>query len=72
MLLEKPPFTTQFIEERSDLDRSTLYSFDGPFQLVQGDIAYISLLAKSAIDPKFCPLLVDLFTLKNIYLSNEN
>ena len=53
-LLEKPPLTTQFIEKRSDIDRSTLYSFDGPFQLLQADIAYISFLAKSAFDPKLC------------------
>ena len=61
---EKPPLTTQFIEKRSDIDRSTLYSFDGPFQLLQADIAYISFLAKSAVDPIFCLLFVDLFTSK--------
>ena len=54
----------QFIEKRSHIDRSTLYSFDGPFQLLQADIAYVSFLAKSAIDPKFCLLFVDLFTSK--------
>ena len=61
-LLEKPPLTMQFIEKRSDIDCSTLYSFDGPFQLLQADIAYISFLAKSAVDPKFYLLFVDLFT----------
>ena len=65
MLLEKPPLTTQFIEKRSDIDCSILYCFDGPFQLLQADIiAYISFLAKSAVDPKFCLLFVDLFTSK--------
>ena len=64
LLLEKPPLITQFIGKRSDIDRSTLYSFDGPFQLLQADIAYISFLAKSAVDPKFCLLFVDLFTSK--------
>ena len=63
-LLEKPPLTMQFIEKRSDIDRSTLYSFDGPFQLLQADITYIIFLAKSAVDPKFCLLFVDLFTSK--------
>ena len=53
-LLEKPPLKMQFIEKRSDIDRSTLYSFDGSFQLLQADIAYIS----------FCLLFVDLFTSK--------
>ena len=64
LLLEKPPLTTQFIEKRSDIDRSTLYSFDGPFQLLQADIAYMSFLVKSAVGPKFCLLFVDLFTSK--------
>ena len=63
-LLEKPPLTMQFIEKRSDVDHSTLDSFDGPFQLLQADIAYISFLAKSAVDPKFCLIFVDLFTSK--------
>ena len=53
-LLEKPPLKMQFIEKRSDIDRSSLYSFDGSFQLLQADIAYIS----------FCLLFVDLFTSK--------
>ena len=63
-LLEKPPLTTQFIEKRNDIDRSTLYSFNGPFQLLQGDIAYISFLVKSAVDPKFFLFFVNLFTSK--------
>ena len=63
-LLEKPPLTMKFIEKRSDIDCSTLYSFDGPFQLLQADITYINFLAKSAVDPKFCLLFVDLFTSK--------
>ena len=64
LLLEKPPLTAQFIEKRSDIDRSTLYSFDGPFQLLQAHIAHIRFLVKSAVDPKFCLLFVDLFTSK--------
>ena len=63
-LLEKSPLTTQFIEKRSDIDCLTLYSFDGSFQLLQADIAYISFLAKSSVNPKFCLLFVDLFTSK--------
>ena len=63
-LLEKSPLTTQFIEKRSDIDCSTLCSFDSPFQLLQADIVYISFLAKSAVDPKFRLLFVDLFSWK--------
>ena len=63
-LLEKLPLTMKFIEKRSDIDCSTLYSFDGPFQLLQADIAYISFLAISAVELNFCLLFVDLFTSK--------
>ena len=48
--LQKAPLTTPFVEEKSDLDRTTLYSFKGPFELFHGDIADIRFLAKSAID----------------------
>lgn len=53
VLSEAPPPTTQFVEKTEDIDRSTLYSFDGPFQLLQADVAYTSFLATSAGDPKF-------------------
>ena len=46
------------------MDRSTLFSISKPFELVHGDIADIRFLAKSAVDPKYCLLLVDLFTSK--------
>ena len=42
----------------------TLYSFNGLFQALQTDIACISFLAKSAVDPKFCLFFVDVFTSK--------
>ena len=42
----------------------TLHSFKRPFEALQVDIAYISLSARSAVDPKFCLLFVDLFTSK--------
>ena len=63
-LLENPPLTTQFIEKKKWYWSSTLYSSDGPFQLLQADIVYISFLAKSTVDTKFCLLFVDLFTSK--------
>ena len=72
LLLEKPSFTMQVIEKKNDTDRSTLYSFDSPFQLIQAEIAYISFLTNSAVDPKFCLLFVNLIYIRNMYLSNEN
>ena len=44
------------------MNRSTLYSFKGPFEVLQADIADIRFLGKLVVDPKFCLLFVDLFT----------
>ena len=52
---------------KSNVDHSTLYSISKPFELLHADIADIRFLAKSAVDPKYCLLLVDLFASK-IYL----
>ena len=38
------------------------YNFKGPFELLHADIADLRFLAKSAADPKYCLLVVDLFT----------
>ena len=58
------PLVTPFFNQKSNVDRSTLYSITKPFDLVHGDIADTRFLAKSAVDPKYCLLLVDLFTSK--------
>ena len=58
------PLVTPFFNQKSDVDHSTLYSISKPFDLVHGDIADTRFLAKSAVDPKYCLLLVDLFTSK--------
>ena len=56
------PLTTPFILRKGNVDRSTLYSFKGPFEALQADIADIWFLAKSAVSPHYCLLFVDLFT----------
>ena len=58
------PFYTPFTPQRKDIDRSTLFSLNGPIQFVHADIAYLRFLAKSAVDPKFALVCVDLFTSK--------
>ena len=58
------PIKTTFVEKKDDIDRSTLYSFDGPFQLLHADVGNLEFLGKSATDPKYCLLFVDLFTSK--------
>ena len=39
-----------------------MYSFSGPFEMLQADIADIRFLGKSAADPKYCLLFLDLLT----------
>ena len=58
------PFYTPFTPQKKNIDRSTLYSVNGPLQFFHADIAYLKFLAKSAIDPKYALLCVDLFTSK--------
>ena len=71
---EKPkgkiPFYTPFVEQRKDIDRlSASYSIKAPFEFVQADVADIRFFSKSAVDPKCCLLVVDLFTSKTyVYL----
>ena len=71
---EKPkakiPFYTPFVEQRKDIDRSSaLYSIKASFELVHADVADIRFFSKSAVDPKYCLLAVDLFTSKTyVYL----
>ena len=58
------PTFVPFIENKKDIDNSALYSFNGPFQLLHADIADIRFFSKSAVDPHYCLLFVDLFTQK--------
>ena len=59
------PFYTPFIEQRKDIDRSSaLYTVNGPLQFFHADLAYLRFFAKSAVDPKYALLCVDLFTSK--------
>ena len=40
------------------------YSFDGPFQILHADVGNLEILGKTATNPKYCLLFVDLFTSK--------
>ena len=53
-----------FVNKRNNIDHSTLYSTSKPFELLHADITDLRFLAKSAADPKYCLLIVDLFTSK--------
>ena len=54
---------TNYIEKR-EIDHSTLYSFDGPFQLFHADVGNLEFLGKNATFPQYVLILVDLFSSK--------
>ena len=58
------PLLPPFVNKRSNIDRSTLYSISKPFESINADITDLRFLAKSAVDPKYCLLVVDLFSSK--------
>ena len=58
------PLVTPFVNKKCNVDHLTLYSIGKPFELLHADIADTTFLTKSAVDPKYCLLLVDLFTSK--------
>ena len=64
ILPEKVPLNAPFVEKKKKKNiGTTLYSFSRPLEALQADIAYISLLARSAVNQEFC-LFLDLFTSK--------
>ena len=64
----KTPIRLDYVEKR-EIDRSILYSFNGPFQFMHCDIANLEFLGKSATAPKYALLKVDLFSSKSLCLS---
>ena len=50
--------------EKREIDRSNLYSFNGPFQLLHADIGNLESVRKNATVPKYALLLVDLYSSK--------
>ena len=58
------PLITPFVNKRNNIDHSTLYIISKLFEVLHADIADLRFLARSAVDPKHCLLIVDLFTSK--------
>ena len=54
---------TDYVEKR-EIDHSTLYSFDAPFQLFHADVGNLEFLGKNATFPRYILVLVDLFSSK--------
>ena len=65
------PLITPFVNKRSNIDHLTFDSISKPFELLHADIADLRFLSKSAVDPKYCLLIVDLFTSRYLCLPNE-
>ena len=45
------PIKSTFVEKKDDIDRSTLNSSDGPFQLLHVNVGNLEFLGKSATNP---------------------
>ena len=58
------PLKPFLYRKKCDIDCSILYSLKGPFDLPHADTADLRFLAKSAVDPKYFLLVVNLFTSK--------
>ena len=59
----KAPTKTDYVEKREN-DRSTFYSFDGPFQLLHADVGTLKFLGKNTTFPQYVLVIVDLFSSK--------
>ena len=59
----KVPTRADFVEKR-EIDRSTLYNFNGPFQLLHADIGNLERLGKNATFPQYVLVTVDLYSSK--------
>ena len=59
----RAPIRTDYVE-KTEIDRSTQYSFDGPFQLLHADVGNLEFLGKNATFPQYVLVIVDLFPSK--------
>ena len=59
----KVPIRVDYVEKR-EIDRSTLYSFDCPFQPLHADVANLEFLGKSTSVPNYALLIVDVYSSK--------
>ena len=60
---DEAPARADYVEKR-EIDRSTLYNFDVPFQLLHADVGNLEFLGKNATFSKYVLVIVDLFSSK--------
>ena len=58
---KKVPTRVDYIGKR-EIDRSTLYSFDGPFPLIHTDARNLEFSGKSVTTPRYVLLAVELYS----------
>ena len=59
---DKAPTRADFVE-KCEIDCSTLYSFDGPFQLLHADVGnFLQFLGKNVVFPQYALAIVDLYS----------
>ena len=56
---DETPIRTDYVKKR-EIDRSTLYSFDGPFQLFYFDVGNLEFLGKNTTFPQYVLVVADL------------
>ena len=59
----KSPTRTDYVEKR-EINRSTLYRFDGPFELLHADVGNLDFFGKNATFPQYVLVVVDLYKSK--------
>ena len=60
---DKVPMRLDYVEKR-EIHRSTVYSFNFPFQLLHADVGNLEFLGKLASVPNYALLIVDLYSSK--------
>ena len=60
---DKPPTSTDYVDKR-EIDRSTLHSFDGPFQLLHVNVGNLEFLGKNATILQYVLVVADLYSSK--------
>ena len=64
-LEDKTPARADYVE-KTEPDRSTLHSFDGPFELLYADMGNLEFLGKNATILQYTLIVVD-FYLSKVY-----
>ena len=67
----KPPTRTNYVEKK-EINRFTLYSFDGPFQILHADVGNLEFLGKNATFLQYVLVIVDLYSSKGYTYSMKS